>query len=188
MRWPVALGVMSSVKKTTNWSGFAPLKNGPATVSPWKVLSATQSSDFLITGPWPTVSLPSPSTETMLGSYSVRITSKFLPCLQSSTNLFATVRRLMVDSNGLNVFTCEGEAAQGAAHPNQRPQRTLHDGTPVTGHVGFSNTLQAIPYLVALGDKIVIRFDHQKCSDLLLICHFAHIRSNLCGTYHRLKA
>src|ERR1700733_7946647 len=54
---------MSSVKKTTNWSGFAPLKNGPATVSPLKVLSEAQSSDFLITGSWPAVclSLPSPT-------------------------------------------------------------------------------------------------------------------------------
>lgn len=48
-----------------NWSGFAPLKKGPATVSPLKVLSETQFSDFLITGFWPAVSLPSPSTETM---------------------------------------------------------------------------------------------------------------------------
>src|SRR6478672_12029819 len=87
---------MSSVKKTTNWSGFAPLKNGPATVSPLKVLSETQSSDFLITGPCPAVSLPSPSTETMSGAYSVRITSKFLPCLHNSTNWLATVLRLMV--------------------------------------------------------------------------------------------
>ena len=58
-----------------------------------------------------------PSTETISGAYIVRMTSKFLPCLQSATNLLATVRRLMVDSNGLNVFTCEGVAAQGAAQP-----------------------------------------------------------------------
>ena len=64
------------VKKTTNWSGFAPLKNGPATVSPLKVLSETQSSDFLITGSWPAVSLPSPSTETKSGAYIVRMTPK----------------------------------------------------------------------------------------------------------------
>src|ERR1035438_4702390 len=99
MRLPVALGVMSRVKKTTNWSGFAPLKNGPASVSPLKVLSETQSSDFLITGSWPAVSLPSPSTETMSGAYIVRMTSKFLPCLHNSTNLLATVLTLMVDSN-----------------------------------------------------------------------------------------
>jgi len=37
-------------KKTTNWSGFASLKNGPATVSPVEgFLSETQSSDSLIT-------------------------------------------------------------------------------------------------------------------------------------------
>src|ERR1700694_3774063 len=35
--------------------------------------------------------------------------------------------------------------------------------------VGFSNTLQAIPYFAALGNEIVIWIDHQKCSDLLLI-------------------
>src|SRR5580700_7555203 len=99
MRWPVALGVMSRVKKTMNWSGFAPLKNGPATVSPLKVLSETQSSDFLITGSWPAVSLPSPSTETMSGAYMVRMTSKFLPCLHNSTNLLATVLTLIMDSN-----------------------------------------------------------------------------------------
>ena len=78
---------------------FAPLKNGPATVSPLKVLSETQSSDFLITGSWPAVSVPSPSTETISGAYSVRMTSKFLPCLHSSTNLPATVLTLMKDSN-----------------------------------------------------------------------------------------
>ena len=37
--------------------------------------------------------------------------------------------------------------------------------------VGFSNTLQAVPYFAALGDEIVIWIDHKKCSDLLLICH-----------------
>src|SRR5271169_5382228 len=92
---------MSRVKKTTNWSGFALLKNGPATVSPLKVLSETQSSDFLITGSWPAVSLPSPSTETMSGAYRVRITSKFLPCLHNSTNLLATVLTLMIGSSFL---------------------------------------------------------------------------------------
>src|ERR1700679_753928 len=90
---------MSRVKKTTNWSGLAPLKNGPATVSPLKVLSETQASDFLITGSWPAVSFPSPSTETMSGAYRVRMTSKFLPCLHNSTNLAATVLTLMMDSN-----------------------------------------------------------------------------------------
>src|SRR5580693_2972551 len=97
MRLPVALGVTSRVKKTTNWSGFAPLKNGPATVSPLKVLSETQSSDFLITGSWPAVSLPSPSTETISGAYRVRMTSKFLPCLHNSTNWLATVLTLIDD-------------------------------------------------------------------------------------------
>src|SRR5579862_6038693 len=99
MRLPVALGVTSRVKKTTNWSGLAPLKNGPATVSPLKVLSETQSSDFLITGSWPAVSLPSPSTEIMSGAYIVRMTSKFLPCLHNSTNLLATALTLMMVSN-----------------------------------------------------------------------------------------
>src|SRR6476620_11199153 len=51
-----------------------------------------------MTGPCPAVSRPSPSTETMSGAYIVRMTSKFLPWLHSSTNLAATVRMLMVVS------------------------------------------------------------------------------------------
>jgi hypothetical protein len=53
----------------------------------------------LITGSWPAVSLPSPSTETISGAYIVRMTSKFLPCLHNSTNLVATVLTLIRDSN-----------------------------------------------------------------------------------------
>jgi len=72
--------------------GLAPLKNGPATVSPLKALSETQSSDFLITGPLSGSLLATPSTETMFGAYIVRITSKFFPCLHNSTNFWPTVR------------------------------------------------------------------------------------------------
>jgi hypothetical protein len=44
-----------------------------------------------MTGCWPTVSLPSPSTETISGAYIVRMTSKSFPWLHSSMNLPATV-------------------------------------------------------------------------------------------------
>jgi hypothetical protein len=74
---PVPFGVTLCVKWTANWLG--PLKNGPRMAWKSNVLSATQSSDFLITGCCPFVSRPSPSTETMSGAYSVRMTSKFLP-------------------------------------------------------------------------------------------------------------
>ena len=84
------------------------IEKGPATVSPLKALSETQSSDFLITGSWPAVSLPSPSTETMSGAYIVRMTSKFLPCLHNSTNLLATVLTLMMDSNRCVMGTQSG--------------------------------------------------------------------------------
>src|SRR5580765_9094240 len=122
---------MSKVKKTTNWSGFAPLKNGPATVSPLKVLSATQSSDFLITGFWPAVSLPSPSTETMSGAYIVRMTSKFLPCRHNSTNLLATALTLIVDSNRPIYLIFAQQAGSPA------------DGT-LAGHVRFAESVAAV--------------------------------------------
>ena len=35
--------------------------------------------------------------------------------------------------------------------------------------IAFGNALHAIPYFAALGDEIVIRIDHDKSGDLLLI-------------------
>jgi hypothetical protein len=35
--------------------------------------------------------------------------------------------------------------------------------------VRFGNALDTIPYLATLGNEVVIRIDHQKCSDLLVI-------------------
>jgi hypothetical protein len=47
------------------------------------------------------------------------------------------------------------------------------------GHMGntivrFCNGLQAIPYLAAVGNEIVVRVNHQDASELLLVCHLCH--------------
>ena len=34
--------------------------------------------------------------------------------------------------------------------------------------------MNPVPYLASLGNEIVIRIDHQKCSELLVVCHFHH--------------
>jgi hypothetical protein len=39
--------------------------------------------------------------------------------------------------------------------------------------VGFSNTLQAIPYFASLGNEVVIGVDHNKCSEHLVILRFS---------------
>ena len=38
--------------------------------------------------------------------------------------------------------------------------------------VAFSNTLDAIPYLAALGNEIVVRVDHNKSGDLVVVSQF----------------
>jgi hypothetical protein len=40
--------------------------------------------------------------------------------------------------------------------------------------VRFGNTLQAIPYFAAFGNEVVVRIDHEKCSELFVVCHFRH--------------
>src|SRR4029453_1449720 len=40
--------------------------------------------------------------------------------------------------------------------------------------IRFCDSLQAIPCLAALGNEIVIRIDHQKCSELLVVWHVHH--------------
>src|SRR5262249_6286027 len=40
--------------------------------------------------------------------------------------------------------------------------------------VGFGNLLYAIPELSALGDEVVVRVDHEKCGDRLLVRQCAH--------------
>src|SRR5262249_11137700 len=37
--------------------------------------------------------------------------------------------------------------------------------------IRLCDSLQAIPYLASLGDEVVVRVDHQECSDFLVICH-----------------
>jgi hypothetical protein len=44
--------------------------------------------------------------------------------------------------------------------------------------VGFSNTLQAIPYFAALGNKIVVRIHHEKCGDLLIKLQICQVVSS----------
>src|SRR5271166_3682575 len=40
--------------------------------------------------------------------------------------------------------------------------------------IGFCNSPNAVPYLASLGNEVVIRIDHKKGRDLLVICHFRH--------------
>jgi hypothetical protein len=40
--------------------------------------------------------------------------------------------------------------------------------------VGLSDTLQAIPYLSTVGNKVVVRIDNHKACDVLLIRHIGH--------------
>src|SRR6266853_3673984 len=47
--------------------------------------------------------------------------------------------------------------------------------------IRFCNSPNVIPYLASLGNEVVIRIDHKKCSDLLFICRFCHAPSGLCG-------
>src|SRR5262249_43100447 len=37
--------------------------------------------------------------------------------------------------------------------------------------IRFCDSLQAVPYLASFGNEVVVRIDHQECSDLLVICH-----------------
>ena len=51
--------------------------------------------------------------------------------------------------------------------------------------IRFCNSPNAVPYLASLGNEVVIRIDHQKCSDLLVICvsrHGVHVRPSRCVT------
>jgi hypothetical protein len=41
--------------------------------------------------------------------------------------------------------------------------------------VGFRDTFLAIPYLASLGNEVVIRIDHQKCGELLVVAHFHRV-------------
>src|SRR5258708_19448495 len=47
--------------------------------------------------------------------------------------------------------------------------------------IRFCNSTNVIPYLASLGNKVVIRIDHKKCSDVLFIGHFCDAPSGLCG-------
>src|SRR5688572_11780618 len=38
----------------------------------------------------------------------------------------------------------------------------------------ISLPLRPIPYFATLGNEVVIRIDHQKCSELFVVCHFHH--------------
>jgi hypothetical protein len=85
-RDPLAGSFGRDFEGEVNGELVGPLKNGPRTFSPWIVLLPCQTLDFWMTGCWPAVSSPPPSTETMVGAYIVSITPKFLPWLHNSTN------------------------------------------------------------------------------------------------------
>ena len=44
--------------------------------------------------------------------------------------------------------------------------------------IRFRNGPDAVPYFTSLGNEIVIRIDHEKCGDLLVIGHFCHAASH----------
>src|SRR6516225_1926942 len=48
----------------------------------------------------------------------------------------------------------------------------------------FCNSAQAIPHFASLGNEIVIRVDHKKCSDLLVIRHVCHAPSHPYAVAH----
>ena len=64
-------------------------------------------------------------------------------------------------------------------HRIEDPKLRLPRGIQDFQHVGnavvrFGNSPDARPYLAALGNEVVIWIDHQKRSDLLVVCHFRH--------------
>ena len=48
--------------------------------------------------------------------------------------------------------------------------------------VGFSNTLQPMPYLATLGNEIVIRIDDKKCCNLFVKLQIFHVLSSYAFT------
>src|SRR5258708_39583933 len=59
---------------------------------------------------------------------------------------------------------------------NARLSRSIQDLQHVRdASIRFSDVLQTIPYFAALGNEIVERIDHQKCSDLFLVCCVLHV-------------
>ena len=62
-----------------------------------------------------------------------------------------------------------------------RLPRSIQDLQHVSNTIiGFGYVLQAIPYLAALGNEVVVGIDHKKCSDFLLVGH-SHTLSDLSG-------
>src|SRR4029077_5588285 len=54
--------------------------------------------------------------------------------------------------------------------------RTIQDSQHVRNAlVGFGHSLNAIPDLAALGNEIVVRIDHQECSDRRVKLQISHV-------------
>ena len=62
---------------------------------------------------------------------------------------------------------------QRVENANAGSPRGIEDLTHVrNAPVGFGDTLQAIPYFPALGNVIVVRVDHNKSGDLVVVSQF----------------
>src|SRR5262249_3449368 len=57
------------------------------------------------------------------------------------------------------------------ARPPRRLENFRHIGNT---RVCFCNDLEAVPHLSSLGNEIVEGIDHQKCSQLLVVCEICH--------------
>ena len=52
--------------------------------------------------------------------------------------------------------------------------------------IRFGNSANAVPYLAALGNEVVVGIDHKKCGDFPLVSDFCHGPSDLCGVSREL--
>src|SRR5688500_14602890 len=96
------------------------------------VLLPWNTSDLRMTRSLPTVSLPSPSTETISGAYIVRMTSKCFPWLHSSINFPATVSTLMANSFLGGLFLARVIPLSGGPGQRREPEVSGAD----SGRVG----------------------------------------------------
>src|SRR6185312_4394839 len=92
VRWPVALGVMSILKRTTNWSPFT---KGPSTSTPWTSWLAFHHSPLPRAASMPRLTgspPPGAPASTLTTSFAQYFSpdSSNLPCFQSATRSLAT--------------------------------------------------------------------------------------------------
>src|SRR5262245_27501485 len=66
-------------------------------------------------------------------------------------------------------------AVQGIEDPDSSlPRRRQHLQHVRNAAIGFRKRLQAIPYLSAFGNEIIVGIDHQEPGELPVVCHVRH--------------